>query len=199
MPFLTPVKVNVPTREGDPWEVVEPLMYYSNVYRKPYIVPAGTRSDLASVPRLPLVFLLVGRRGDAAAILHDHLYGEGMRLKQIQSRKEADDVYYEALLDSEVNGGLAYMMFSAVRTAGAGHFTALVASLLLAFCAGCTPFISELSDSSGCMYSTGGPVPGMASGVVLVCRSGHAGAFVMYADKDGRSIVIMHDKAQAQP
>ena len=122
MPFLTEVKVKAPVEEGGLWEVIEPLMYYSNAYRKPYIVPAGTKSDLASVPRVPLAFLFVGRRGDAAAIVHDHLYSDGMRLKQIASRKEADDVFYEALLDSKVNGGLAYMMFSAVRAAGASRF-----------------------------------------------------------------------------
>jgi len=115
---MTPVHVAVPLHEGEDWEVLSPLMYYSNTRRKRYIVPAGTQTDLASVPRLPLVFWLMGRRGDAAGILHDHLYGEGMRLNQIESRGEADDVFYEALLDSGVNRGLAYMMFTAVRAAG---------------------------------------------------------------------------------
>jgi hypothetical protein len=119
-------------------------MYYSNLRRKRYIVPAGTKSDLASVPRLPLVFWLVGRRGDAAGILHDHLYEEGMRLKQVESRAEADDVFYEALLDLGVNGGLAYMMFTAVRAAGAPHFTRLAAAMFLALAlSGCSLIMAK--------------------------------------------------------
>lgn len=55
----------------------------------------------------------------------------------------------------------------------------------------CTPFISELSDSSGCMYSAGGPVPGMASGTVVVCRSGKDKAAVFYKDAK-REIKIEH-------
>lgn len=57
---------------------------------------------------------------------------------------------------------------------------------------GCTPFISELSDSSGCLYSTGGPAPGLPSGVVVVCRSGKDKATVNYEDRDGRKISIRH-------
>ena len=141
MPFMTAIHVAVPVHEGENWEVISPLMYYSNVRKKRYIVPAGAKSDLASVPRVPLIFWLVGRRGDAAAILHDHLYANGMRLKQIESRVEADDVFYEALLDSGVWEVLAYMMFTAVRAAGDNHFTHLAAAVLLALfaVAGCEP------------------------------------------------------------
>ena len=71
----------------------------------------------------------------------------------------------------------------------AGVLILIIAMLLFS---GCTPFISELSDSSGCLYSTGGPAPGMPSGVVLVCRSGKDKAKVTYSDKDGRQITIEH-------
>lgn len=61
---------------------------------------------------------------------------------------------------------------------------------LLLSSSGCT-LVSELSNSSGCMYTAGGPM-GIASGVVVVCRSGKDQADVEYADRD-RSIIIRHN------
>ena len=73
------------------------------------------------------------------------------------------------------------------------YFLLLIGLIVFALTfGGCTPFVSELSDSSGCLYSTGGPAPGLPSGVVLVCRSGKDKAFVYYEDKDGRKIAIGH-------
>lgn len=68
----------------------------------------------------------------------------------------------------------------------------VVLGIALIGLSGCTPFISEFSNSSGCFYSTGGPAPGMPSGVVLVCRSGKDKAKVTYKDQDGRTITIEH-------
>lgn len=75
------------------------------------------------------------------------------------------------------------------------YFLLLVALIVFALTmGGCTPLVSEFSDSSGCLYSTGGPIPGMASGIVIVCRSGKegVGATVTYEDNDGRKIRINH-------
>ena len=76
------------------------------------------------------------------------------------------------------------------------YFMILIALIIFALSSGCTPFISELSDSSGCLYSTGGPAPGLPSGVVLVCRSGKEGvtATVTYEDREGRKIRIVHER-----
>jgi hypothetical protein len=68
--------------------------------------------------------------------------------------------------------------------------TALVILLALSL-PGCTT-LTEISDSSGCMYSTGGPIPGMPSGIVVVCRSGRDNASISYRDQDGREIRITH-------
>ena len=69
----------------------------------------------------------------------------------------------------------------------------VVALAFLTLTAGCsTPFLTELGDSSGCLVSSGGPVPGLSSGNVLVCRSGKDKAKVTYADPN-RSITIEHE------
>jgi len=56
--------------------------------------------------------------------------------------------------------------------------------------AGCTPFVTELADSSGCMFTTGGPY-GVTFGSITVCRSGKDKAVVYYKDGE-REIKIEH-------
>ena len=68
--------------------------------------------------------------------------------------------------------------------------------LLLFLAAGCT-LVSEFGDSSGCMFSEGGPVPGLSSGVVVVCRSGKDNTAVFYTDGT-RQIMIGHDVKQVK-
>lgn len=72
------------------WVLRQALVYWSARAGK-IVVPAGFRTDFASVPRLPLVYLLAGDTAHAAAVVHDWLYQE-----QFLSRRLADAVLYEA-------------------------------------------------------------------------------------------------------
>lgn len=73
--------------------------------------------------------------------------------------------------------------------------TAITAALLaLLLSSGCTPFVGEMLDSSGCMFTSGGPY-GVTFGSVTVCRSGKDKATVIYQDKE-RSIMIDHSGAE---
>ena len=63
----------------------------------------------------------------------------------------------------------------------------LILALLLA---GCGYNVSELGNSSGCLFTTGGPY-GVTFGSVTVCRSGMDGATVEYQDTE-RQIRIIH-------
>lgn len=53
--------------------LIEPFLYSSDTLGL-IEVPAGFVTDFASVPRLPLVYLLFGGIGDEEAVLHDWLY-----------------------------------------------------------------------------------------------------------------------------
>lgn len=129
MPFTTPVHLNAPVHEGGRWTTVEAINFQSTHFTYPggkpknYIVPAGYETDLASVPRWPLVYWFVGGRGTVAAITHDWNYEFGMRLKQIASRQEADDLYREMLVEMGVSALVAKSMWLGVRMAGGSHFT----------------------------------------------------------------------------
>lgn len=87
-------------------------------------VPVGFVTDFASVPRLPLTYLIAGNTGHWAATVHDLLYRWG-----VVSRKDADIVFKEALnvkLEQKNLGKLSYFggsirtlsMYSMVRTFG---------------------------------------------------------------------------------
>lgn len=54
-------------------ELVEPFVYESRTVGF-VVVPTGFRTNFASVPRLPLIYLLFGGIGDEEAVIHDWLY-----------------------------------------------------------------------------------------------------------------------------
>jgi len=56
------------------WRIVRPLVYQSDVLGKTIVVESGFLTDYASVPRVPLAYLLFGDTSHKAAVLHDWLF-----------------------------------------------------------------------------------------------------------------------------
>lgn len=81
------------------WTVTVPLSYTGNDGRV-ITVPVGFLTDLASVPRIPLIYSQLGNRGEAIrpAVLHDYLCRE-----KIIPRAEADLLFHETLLEEGMN------------------------------------------------------------------------------------------------
>jgi len=76
-------------------------------------VPAGFVTDFASSP--PAVWSLIppwGKYGKAA-VVHDYLYQTKAR-----SRKEADDIFREAMVVLQVDSVRVFLMYWAVRLFG---------------------------------------------------------------------------------
>jgi hypothetical protein len=90
------------------WRVVEPLVYHGAT--EEFVIPAGFRTDFASVPRA-LVWL-VPRYGvyTRAAILHDYL-----RSSNVVSTADADGIFRRCLREFRVSVPRRYMMWAAVR------------------------------------------------------------------------------------
>lgn len=86
-------------------------------------VPAGFVTDYASVPRLPLAYLLFGGVADEAAVIHDFLYSTGA-----VSRKVADAVFLEAMQACNVKGWRRWPMWLGVRIFGGSHYTTAAAN-----------------------------------------------------------------------
>lgn len=84
-------------------------------------IPEGFETDLASVPRLPIVYFAVGGRGHKAAVLHDWLYS-----RAVYPRLVCDQYFYHALRESGVNYFLAKAMYAGVRMGGGSWYAANV-------------------------------------------------------------------------
>ncbi|MDP8930896.1 MAG: DUF1353 domain-containing protein [Actinomycetota bacterium] len=93
------------------------------------VIPEEFITDLASVPRLPIAWLVAGGRGNRAAVLHDFayqfsvlLYEQGRRrAKTPVTRRAADRIFREALKADPWGGTNAvtrFIMWSAVRLLG---------------------------------------------------------------------------------
>lgn len=108
--FLAPLRAE---KEGDSWRILRPLIYESDMACKMFIVPEGFVTDFASVPRLPLAFLLTGDSAHEAAVVHDYLYYRG-----VVDRRTADAVFKEAAIASGEPAWKATMMHWGVRLGG---------------------------------------------------------------------------------
>lgn len=139
--FLTPLKVELIQHEKAgqkaKWRLIEPLIYQSNTVGI-VTVPCGFVTDFASVPRVPIAYLLTGGLAHAAAVVHDFLYtaphrtGSGMTV----TRAEADKVLLGAAIDgmridgdgfwTAIKNQMFYLrakiMWIGVRLGGGSHF-----------------------------------------------------------------------------
>lgn len=99
------------------WVLVEPLVYQSDRAGMTITVPAGFQTDLASVPRWPVIFFLCGDTSNEAAIVHDYLYSTHMVPRDV-----ADGVLSEASRASGVPAWRASLMWAGVRLFGSSHW-----------------------------------------------------------------------------
>ena len=96
-----------------------PLVYQSDLLGRTIVVPAGFVTDFASVPRIPVAFLLAGGCADAAAVVHDWLY-----TTHEVDRATADAVFREAISADGEPAWRAWLMWAGVRIGGSRPYEA---------------------------------------------------------------------------
>ncbi len=111
MPFQ-PGSLTVSRVDANTWALVDGLLYQGRWER--FVVPAGFRTDFATVPRV--VSWLVPRFGayTLAAILHDWLCTEGIRSGAVSPR-EADGIFRRVMRESGVPVLRRWLMWAGVR------------------------------------------------------------------------------------
>jgi hypothetical protein len=109
--------------DGKKWRVLEGFSYRVGDAngRTVVRVPRDFITDFASMP-LGVIFKSPGGKWDKPAVLHDVLYWRGyvehdMRQKKI-TRKEADDIFNEAMQVSGVNWFARQLIYAGVRVGG---------------------------------------------------------------------------------
>lgn len=108
------------------WTTSHRLRYWSALLEAAIIIPAEFITDHASVPRLPLTWLIAGGRAIRSATLHDFIYQFGYVLlldgsTRSLTRQEGDALFYESLRADPISGAnrlIAWLMYRAVRLAG---------------------------------------------------------------------------------
>lgn len=114
---------NADNTDDGQWLLTAPLVYVSDVAKQggnancTFTVPAGFQTDLASVPRIPIIYDLMGGTSNEAAALHDWLY-----TSHVVSRKMADAVLREASAVCGVPAWRRNMMWLGVRAFGSSHW-----------------------------------------------------------------------------
>lgn len=103
------------------WITREPLRYQSDVAGREITVPKDLITDLASIPRRPIVYLLLGGHAPGPGVVHDFLYST----PDWDDRQLADAVLYEAMGCDQAALGYApestwvrWSVWSAVRLCG---------------------------------------------------------------------------------
>lgn len=91
------------------WMTLSPLVYESNEGVE-YVVDTFFRTDMASVPRVPIAFLLTGNAAHRPAVLHDYLLTSA-----IVPRERADELFREAMESLNMPQSRIRRMYNAVR------------------------------------------------------------------------------------
>jgi len=103
------------------FEVYEDFEFHVGCYPSERIITVkrGTKTDIATIPRLFWIFFPPIGNYTKAAIVHDYLYRTP---SERVTRKEADEIFLEALVVSGVSPIVRYGMFYAVRLCGKRFF-----------------------------------------------------------------------------
>lgn len=117
--FLTDLDIRLVDEMAGRYKLLAGLVYRSDLLRDEIAVPAGFVTDFASVPRLPFVYMVVGGKGQRAAVVHDWLY----TTHQV-TRKQADAVLAEALRVCGYRDLVVKAFYGGTRLGGGSHWDA---------------------------------------------------------------------------
>lgn len=122
MPFIkNSVDVRI-FRYGQMPQLTKDLIYRypdSSGYME-FIIPKGFETDFASIPRIFWNIIAPIGKHTLPSILHDYLYTEGYKLNI--SRKKADKIFYDAMIESHVARITANIMWFCVRCFAFKHY-----------------------------------------------------------------------------
>jgi hypothetical protein len=95
-----------------------PFEGYSERIGVNFVIPEGFEFDGDSVPRLPVIYMLLKNRTLIAAIVHDWMYSTG-ELGGVQvSRKTADLIFRDAMVAEGAKWYYRWPVYMGVRLGG---------------------------------------------------------------------------------
>jgi len=105
--FLTELDARLKHGSDTVWVLrpSSPLIYESDILGR-IEVPEGFETDLASVPRVPIIYAMWGSRAHREAVLHDYLFRIDSR--PLATFSQANGVFLEAM---EIRGKSWYVRY----------------------------------------------------------------------------------------
>lgn len=116
--FLSDLDVSLLSTTPKRWRIDSPLVFFSEIIGGKITVPVGFNTDFATVPRVPIIYLLYAHRGMKAAAVHDYLY-----FYKLYDRSTCDAVFREALAADGEGCFVSWAMWSGVRLLGWHYYT----------------------------------------------------------------------------
>lgn len=99
------------------WELLAPFGYASESSGVRLTVPAGFKTDFCSVPRLPLIYELLGNTARRAGVIHDYIYQT-----RLLTRLAGDRLLREMITVCGLTQAEAHQFYLAVRIGGSSHY-----------------------------------------------------------------------------
>jgi hypothetical protein len=115
--FISPLRTDL--IDDCYWRLVSPLVYNSKQFGT-IMVPAEFETDLASVPRIPIIYELWGNRAHREAVLHDFVYCYDS--EPHLSFMDANGLFLEAMNSRNVPVHIRYPMYTGVCVCGLRFF-----------------------------------------------------------------------------
>ena len=114
--FQSELSFKISEEKENVYVLTSPLIYYSKRLRRTVEIATGFETDLASVPRIPLVYSLWGGKAHREGVLHDYLYRDDLLFECTFS--QANKVFLEAMKSREKPARVAYPMYWGVCVGG---------------------------------------------------------------------------------
>lgn len=94
--FKTELEISCDPKNDGIWILDADLVYDSDLMGATIKVPKGFFTDLASVPRVPIIYELWGNRAHREAVIHDYLYRADS--EPFATFMQANRVFREAMI-----------------------------------------------------------------------------------------------------
>lgn len=115
--FIGFLDVRLDGDDSETWTLLSPLSFYSEKMKVMVTAHPGFRTDFCSVPRLPIIYSILGNRAHKMGVIHDNTY----RFKTFP-RQQCDGLLLEmgplcGLSEAEI-----WEVYVAVRMCGQRHY-----------------------------------------------------------------------------
>lgn len=115
--FIGTLDVRLDGDASETWMLLSPLSFYSEKMKVMVTAYPGFRTDFCSVPRIPVIYSILGNRAHKLGVIHDNVY----QLKTFP-RQQCDELILEMGPLCGLTEVETWEVYVAVRMCGQKHY-----------------------------------------------------------------------------